>query len=131
VGNLPTFGPKGAWSATSKPNLLHNNMALDSTGNVYMFFGQSQPATLTQFNAVWKFDPTRADKYWMYVAGSSAQNVAAVRGTLGQYASANMPASRIYSAVAFDGNVFWAFGGEEQGVYLAVSNTTPPFCCHA
>jgi len=120
--DFPAFGPKGEFSALSKPNLRGHNMALDSEGNLFFFFGMSQFGTLDTtryYNAVWKSAPASQHSLWMwfsgsnlYNAGTNVRNAPSVWGTKGVFSSNAMPGARTFGAVRFDGQFFWAFGGQ-------------------
>jgi len=86
-------------------------MAMGSAGPLYVFFGGGSLNDV-MYNAVWKYDPNQEDGHWMWLAGSSSGNPAPVWGTFRDFSPTAMPSGRRNTPVAYDGSLFWVFGGE-------------------
>jgi len=112
------YGTKGIASATNVPGSRSAFTTwIDSTGSLWLF-GGSDEGQSGQFsdrfsNDLWKFDP--AARLWTWVSGSSVANQAGVYGTMGKFATDNIPGNRGVLAAWVDpsGN-FWLFGGSGQ-----------------
>jgi hypothetical protein len=83
---------------------------IDSSGNFWLFGGQSYSGNSGLQNDLWMFDTS--NKTWTQVGGSSTANAAGVYGTLGVKQGGNGPGAR-QGAVAWVDNSgnFWLFGG--------------------
>jgi beta-lactam-binding protein with PASTA domain len=96
VGNTP--GGRGQ-SATS----------VDTSGNLWLFGGANAGNELT--NDLWFYSKSTGE--WTWVGGPSSPNTAAIYGTKGIAASANIPGAR-FGALSWTDSAgnFWLFGGQ-------------------
>ncbi|UWZ84836.1 chitobiase/beta-hexosaminidase C-terminal domain-containing protein [Occallatibacter riparius] len=104
----PVFGTLRVSSPAANPG-SRSGMAswTDNSGNLWIFGGG------VGYSDVWEFNSSTME--WAWMAGPNTPSQAAVYGTLGVAAPANVPGLRSGSATwkDKDGN-FWLFGGEGQ-----------------
>jgi len=116
AGNLGSYGTLGVAAAGNTPGSRQSAMNwTDTNGNLWLFggFGFFDTGTCASLNDLWMFNVTSLQ--WTWMGGSSTEPngyVSGVYGTLGQFASGNMPGSRSGGVTWTDasGN-FWLFGG--------------------
>jgi len=91
----------------------------DSKGNLWLFGGTPVLSGISEFNDLWKFDPTISQ--WTWMAGSNALpncgsiygcGISGVYGTLGTPSATNTPGARSSAAHWIDSkDRLWLFGG--------------------
>jgi N-acetylneuraminic acid mutarotase len=104
--------PGGRWGAPSW---------IDNSGNLWLFggFGFAQNGTFGYLNDLWVFDSST--NYWTWMGGSATLGPnycgeSPTFGTLGSFASGNIPGGRQSAATWTDKNGnLWLFGGQGDG----------------
>lgn len=107
------YGSLGVASASNIPSPRSTAMNwTDASGNLWLFGGMGTNGVM---NDLWEFNPST--KQWTWVGGSSTADSAAVYGSKGVAAAANVPSARTngVSWVDAKGNL-WLFGGSGQSI---------------
>jgi N-acetylneuraminic acid mutarotase len=107
VGN---YGTLGTAASTNVPGARYSAVSwIDASGNLWLFGGAGLAAN-SEFNDLWKYNPTLGE--WTWVSGANIANQKGTYGTLGAAASTNVPGGRSSGSGWADasGN-FWLFGG--------------------
>jgi N-acetylneuraminic acid mutarotase len=107
------YGTKGVAAAANWPGSRFVSVGwIDAVGNLWIFGGVGYDANGKDnfLNDLWKYSPSTG--LWTWMSGSNVNSAAAVYGTKGTAAAANVPGARYGAASAIDGNGnFWLFGG--------------------
>jgi hypothetical protein len=111
--SVGAYGTKGVGSTSNSPSArVNSTFWTDSSGNFWLFGGLyfENP---TDYNDLWKFNPSNSQ--WTWVSGASTDGQAGIYGVKGTPSSSNIPGARSGSAAWTDssGN-FWLFGGEDD-----------------
>lgn len=107
------YGTQGTASTANVPSARWGAVSwTDSSGNLWLFGGESQTVTETSlFTDLWEFSPV--NKEWTWVSGSTAINGFGVYGTKGVASASNVPRSRKSAVSWIDGSGnLWLFGGD-------------------
>jgi N-acetylneuraminic acid mutarotase len=116
-GNPGVYGTMGTPAAANNPGSLSTEYTWhDANGNAWLFGGNGCDVNGADGlpNNLWKFDSSL--KEWAWIGGSSSFDVPlihpSVYGTLGEFATGNVPGSRWLGAAwtSNDGHL-WLFGG--------------------
>jgi hypothetical protein len=107
------YGTLGTAAAGNVPGARGGNIRwIDGNGNFWLFGGGGYDSAGVNggLNDLWEFNPSTG--MWTWVNGPNTANQPAVTGTLGIFATGNVPTTRTYNAGWLDkkGN-FWIFGG--------------------
>ena len=111
VGQSGVYGTLGTPAAVNVPGARESASSwTDSSGNFWLFGGDTGSAQGPVFNDLWEFNPST--KEWAWMSGSSTIDLAGVYGTLGTPAPGNVPGGRTAASTWTDsrGNL-WLFGG--------------------
>lgn len=110
---MSVYGTLGVSSTTVHPGERYTEGTSDAAGNLYVFGGEVYTATsFGRANDLWMYNITT--NQWTWISGTQSTSSMGSYGTLGQYASSNVPPGRY-------GHVMWAdwlnnriliFGGE-------------------
>ena len=114
-GTYGAYGARGLPAAGNAPGSREGAMTwTDKNGYLWLFggFGNGASGECNQLNDLWMFNINTEEWTWMGGSSTPNPNIAGVYGTLGQFAAANMPGSRVDSVTWTDlsGNL-WLFGG--------------------
>jgi len=112
----PVYGTLGTPAAANNPGDRDSAVSwTDSSGNLWLFGGEN--ASYNFLNDLWEFTPSTKEWTWMggndnSTAPANQRGQPGVYGTLGSFASGNIPGGRLGSASWTDKNGnFWLFGG--------------------
>ena len=112
----PVYGTLGTPAAANNPGDRDSAVSwTDGSGNLWLFGGEN--ATYEFLNDLWEFTPSTKEWVWMggndnSTAPANLRGQPGVYGTLGSFASGNIPGGRQGSASWTDKNGnFWLFGG--------------------
>ena len=112
INESGSYGTKGVTNSLNSPGARLGQIGwTDESGNLWMFGGAQDLATLYLFNDLWKYNPTTG--FWTWMSGSESLNATGVYGIQQTSSALNVPGSRIdaISWVDNSGNL-WLFGGD-------------------
>lgn len=117
VSGADTINAAGAYGVKDIPGLNNTPGArlgaiswTESNGTQWLFGGATTIPTTTDYNDLWKFNPTT--KEWTWVSGESTTNESGIYGVQGNPNPHNQPGARLDSISWNDGNGnLWLFGG--------------------
>ena len=108
VNQAGDYGTKGVAAASNVPGARGGaNSWTDAADALWLFGGNGLGGS---HNDLWKFNISTGQ--WVWVSGSNTVDQAAIYGTKGVPATANIPGSKTRSVSWVDsGNTLWLFGG--------------------
>jgi N-acetylneuraminic acid mutarotase len=119
TGVSGVYGTRGTPDTSNLPGARYaSSYWTDQDGNLWLFggYGATSSTNVGDLNDLWEFTP--ATGAWTWQSGSSSfsssvQGESGVYGTLGYFASSNVPGGRVASNSWLDkSGHLWLFGGE-------------------
>ena len=110
TGVSAVYGTEGIGAAANKPGARYAEVVVpDGAGNFWLF-GGFDGSTGSAYNDLWVY--SQASGQWAWVSGANSFNGAAVYGTEGVPAAANVPSARGYQSMWVDAsdNVWVSLG---------------------
>ncbi len=107
-----SYGTKGVMSSGNYPGARLGQIGwTDNNGNLWMFGGSSDLATVNVLNDLWEYNISNAQ--WTWISGANTVKSAGNYGVQQESSSLNVPSARIDAISWLDasGNL-WLFGGD-------------------